>query len=76
MSSNCFALYRAALSEGFIHQFFYCYRYFTTPAHIFNFLSEKFSAAALSLAPGEDIPSKVKARSMDLLQVMSLVLYD
>jgi hypothetical protein len=58
-----------ALSDGFIHQFFYCYRYFTSPSQLLRFLIDKFTAATESLSPDSRIPVKVKARALDLLQV-------
>ncbi len=60
---------RNALSDGFIHHFFYCYRYFATPQDLFTFLLDKFTAATLSLSPEAEVPVKVKARTLDILQV-------
>ena len=57
------------MSDGYIHQFFYCYRYFATPQDLFTFLHDKFMAATLSLSPEAEVPVKVKARTLDLLQV-------
>ena len=60
--------FRHALSDGFIHCFFYVYRYFASPLELFDFLRDKYTAASLSLSPEADIPVKVKARSLHLLQ--------
>ena len=61
--------FRNALCEGYIHQYFYCFRYFVTPAEFLDFLMIKFVAASLSLSPEAAVPVKVKARAVDLLQV-------
>ncbi len=58
-----------AIQDGFIHQFFYCYRYFVSSDDLFEFLASKFAAATLSLSPEADIPAKVKTRTLDLMQV-------
>ena len=63
------SLCRHALTEGYIHQFFYSFRYFTTAENLLRFLCDKLVAACMSLGPHADIPTKVKARAIDLLQV-------
>ena len=61
--------FRHSLTEGYIHQFFYSFRYFTSAENLFRFLCDKLVAACMSLGPHADTPTKVKARAIDLLQV-------
>uniref|UniRef100_A0A0L8HTT1 Ras-GEF domain-containing protein n=1 Tax=Octopus bimaculoides TaxID=37653 RepID=A0A0L8HTT1_OCTBM len=36
---------RTALTSGYIHQFFYCYRYFTSPLQLFTFLRQTYTTS-------------------------------
>lgn len=38
----CF--YRTALSFGYVHQFFFGFRYFVSPASLMDFLTSRFAA--------------------------------
>ena len=60
---------RNALSEGYLHHFLYTFRYFTTPHSLPHFITSKHTAACMSLQPEAEIPTKVKARAIDLIQV-------
>ncbi|XP_053407466.1 kinase non-catalytic C-lobe domain-containing protein 1-like isoform X3 [Mercenaria mercenaria] len=64
-----------ALSDGYIHQFLFCYRYFTTATEVMTFLINKFAAATKVLTiklkkrsgSTETNISRLKQRTVDLL---------
>ena len=58
-----------ALSQGFIHEFFYTFRYFLSANDLFLFLCNKFSSSILSdrVAPSPAAVC-VKRRCLDLIQ--------
>ena len=51
--------------SGFVHQFFYGYRYFVSPTGLMRFICDKFSTALLD--PTLDVGRKVATRSLDLM---------
>uniref|UniRef100_A0A4W3JX37 Protein very KIND n=2 Tax=Callorhinchus milii TaxID=7868 RepID=A0A4W3JX37_CALMI len=59
-----------AVIEGYIQQFFYTFRYFTSPSDLFQFLTDRFdSAAHISLNQKRSTDCiKVLNRTLDLLQ--------
>ncbi|ELT87102.1 hypothetical protein CAPTEDRAFT_220163 [Capitella teleta] len=59
---------KGALSNGFIHQFLYGFRYFVAPLDLLSFICDKYTASSQSLAPAVGMPAKVKVRAIDLLQ--------
>ena len=47
-TANClahFCWYRSALSDGYIHQFLFCFRYFLKAEDLFTFITQKFISA-------------------------------
>ncbi|CAH1783767.1 unnamed protein product [Owenia fusiformis] len=61
---------RNALAEGYIHQFFYCYRYFATPQQLFNFIRARIVASGCINANviEEQNRQKILHRARDILQ--------
>ncbi|XP_052771824.1 kinase non-catalytic C-lobe domain-containing protein 1-like isoform X3 [Mya arenaria] len=55
-----------ALSDGYIHQFLFCYRYFTTAADVLDFLITKYVSASKSGSTEVNI-SRLQQRVVDLL---------
>ncbi|CAM9463224.1 unnamed protein product [Lampetra planeri] len=55
-----------SLSQGYIHQFFYTYRYFVSPQQLLSFIMEQFVNASSVYTPHS---SKICQRSMDLLHM-------
>ncbi|KAG1963052.1 kinase non-catalytic C-lobe domain-containing protein 1 isoform X2 [Pimephales promelas] len=58
---------RNAHSEGFIHQFFYTYRYFCTPEELLQFLMDRFNSTQGANEDPSSDAAKVCQRTLDLL---------
>ncbi|XP_074641281.1 uncharacterized protein LOC141899028 [Tubulanus polymorphus] len=58
---------KESVSEGFVHEFFYSYRYFTTSKKVLTFLLEKFTTASSSLSDSTAVQKNVQHRAIDLL---------
>ncbi|KAK7479244.1 hypothetical protein BaRGS_00029492, partial [Batillaria attramentaria] len=56
-----------ALSDGYIHQFLFCFRYFLKAEEVFHFITQKYLAAAKGNQSDVNIV-RVQQRAMDLLQ--------
>ena len=42
---TCFSVCRSALSDGYVHQFLFCFRYFLRAEDVFTFITQKYLAA-------------------------------
>ncbi|XP_078669312.1 kinase non-catalytic C-lobe domain-containing protein 1-like isoform X2 [Branchiostoma floridae x Branchiostoma belcheri] len=60
---------RDSLMEGFIHHFFYTYRYFACPSELLSFITEKFHSAISVSVDQLDNKVRVHCRTIDLMQV-------
>ncbi|XP_064630511.1 uncharacterized protein LOC135489206 isoform X2 [Lineus longissimus] len=58
---------KESLSGGFIHEFFYCYRYFTTAREVLNFIIDRYTIA-VSDPQQTDNHQRIQRRGLDLLQ--------
>ncbi|XP_021355503.1 protein very KIND-like isoform X2 [Mizuhopecten yessoensis] len=58
----------AALRDGYIHQFMYCFRYLVRPVKLLSFLVDAYKAAAESTGQSNDNNmSRIQQRVMDLI---------
>ncbi|XP_077992476.1 kinase non-catalytic C-lobe domain-containing protein 1-like isoform X1 [Glandiceps talaboti] len=67
---------RQALLEGYLHHFFYTYRYFATAKEIFKFVTERFNSALSVSVEQQENRMKVHCRAIDIIQVWIEGFYD
>ncbi|KAL8607921.1 hypothetical protein ACOMHN_005476 [Nucella lapillus] len=58
---------RSALSEGYIHQFLFCFRYFLRAEDVFSFVTHTYLAARRGNQNDPDLV-RTQRRALDLLQ--------
>ncbi|KAL5022627.1 hypothetical protein ScPMuIL_001782 [Solemya velum] len=55
-----------ALSDGYVHQFFFCYRYFAQPLHVLEFIINRYLSSSRGNADETNL-MRIQCRAMDLL---------